>query len=94
VDIFNSMSNVMADAEDLLVALRNSPNSDVQALTEEVEKSVDEMRVVFRRQLKARAGNGERLCAPVTFSPWAMVGLAAIATALLTRTFRRHGNAA
>ena len=58
--MFNSMSDLIADADDLVAAMSNSGNPDIQALSGQVSKSVDEMRRIFRSRLKASAAQGYR----------------------------------
>jgi ElaB/YqjD/DUF883 family membrane-anchored ribosome-binding protein len=87
MDIFASMSNLVADAEDLLGALARSDNPEIQALSAQVESSIDDMKVILRRRLKARIGAIDD--APVRYrdfladNRWALAVGAAFATALL-----------
>jgi ElaB/YqjD/DUF883 family membrane-anchored ribosome-binding protein len=79
MDIFNSMSDMVADAEDLLRALGNSSDPELQMLRSRVESSIDEMKTNLRQRLKARA---ER-AGGMTVSPWLIAAVAVVSAALL-----------
>jgi ElaB/YqjD/DUF883 family membrane-anchored ribosome-binding protein len=87
MDIFNSMSDMVADAEDLLRALGNSSNPEIQELRSRVESSIDEMKTNLRQRLKARAEGAGGM----TVSPWLIAAVAGLSAALLigTITHRR-----
>jgi hypothetical protein len=72
---FTAMSDLMADAEDLLQRLVNSQDPEIQALSASVEASIEEMRRSFRRRLKAASG--------AEWRPWIIASAAFIATAVL-----------
>ncbi len=55
---FHSMSDLVADAEDLLQKLARSHSPEIRALTERVQGSIDDMRVSLRRRVKRRANRG------------------------------------
>lgn len=49
---FNAMSDLVADAEELLSKLGRSASSDIRELSSRVESSIGEMKGVFRDRLK------------------------------------------
>ena len=51
-DAFRSMSDLVADAEDLLLKLEKLQIPETSALTEKVQDSIDDMRGYLRRKLK------------------------------------------
>jgi ElaB/YqjD/DUF883 family membrane-anchored ribosome-binding protein len=87
VVLFNSMSDLIADAEDIVAALAKSTDPTLQALSVKLQQSVDEMRRAFRRRLKSRARqvgpHGPTLAARSVANAWPAVGITAIAAALL-----------
>jgi ElaB/YqjD/DUF883 family membrane-anchored ribosome-binding protein len=86
MDIFNSMSDIVADAEDLLRALGDSSNPEIQVLRRRVESSIDDMKANLRQRLKARA---ER-AGGMTVSPWLIAAVVLSAALLIgTMTHRR-----
>jgi ElaB/YqjD/DUF883 family membrane-anchored ribosome-binding protein len=80
MNIFISMSDLVADAEDLLRALGDSDNPEIQALRSQLESSIDEMKTNLRRRLKARAESEDDLTSKLRIAakinPWVMAAVA------------------
>lgn len=57
-DTFHSISDLVADAEDLLVKLARAQSPEIRALKERVQDSIDDMRDYLRRRVKSRTSRG------------------------------------
>jgi ElaB/YqjD/DUF883 family membrane-anchored ribosome-binding protein len=73
---FKSMSDLLADAEDLLVRIGRSELREVRALTDIVQLSVSQMKAQLRRRARALRTPG-RSTAPVIGNPWLNVAAGA-----------------
>jgi ElaB/YqjD/DUF883 family membrane-anchored ribosome-binding protein len=87
MDIFISMSDMVADADDLLRALGDSSNPDIQVLRSRVESSIDDMKTNLRQRLKSRAGTEDDLTSKLAGAPrvnfWLLATVAVLSAALL-----------
>jgi ElaB/YqjD/DUF883 family membrane-anchored ribosome-binding protein len=85
MNIFTTMSDMVADAEDLLRALGDSKDPECQALRPKIESSIDDMKRHLRQQIKARAQSEDestpKLLNAATVNPWLIAGVAALAAA-------------
>lgn len=87
MDIFISMSDMVADADDLLRALGDSSNPEIQVLRSRVESSIDDMKTNLRQRLKSRAGTEDSLTSKLAGDPgvnvWLVAAVAVLSAALL-----------
>jgi len=94
MNIFISMSDLVADAEDLLRSVGNSSNPELQALRSKLESSIDDMKSNLRQRLKARAESEDestsKLGGVEEINPWVIAAVAALAAALLIGTLTRR----
>jgi ElaB/YqjD/DUF883 family membrane-anchored ribosome-binding protein len=85
MNTFMSMSNLVADAEDLLAKLGNSTSPEIRALKNKLERSILEMKEEFRLRVKKSSGHTEDFTQSVV-SFWqrnAMIPVIAAATAVV-----------
>lgn len=78
-DSFKTLSDLVADAEDLLGRLDSSESPDIRVLKQRVSSSIREMRTRFKQSLKAahrpiRHGAGDRWV-PATAATLIVLGL-------------------
>jgi ElaB/YqjD/DUF883 family membrane-anchored ribosome-binding protein len=96
MNIFISMSDLVADAEDLLRALGGSNDPEFQVLRSKVESSIDDMKSNLRQWIKARAASERALTLKLrntaAIYPWIAATAAALAGALLIGTMVRFAS--
>jgi ElaB/YqjD/DUF883 family membrane-anchored ribosome-binding protein len=80
------MSDLVADAEDLLRSVGDSNNPELQVLRSKLESSIDGMKTNLRQRLKARAEIEDDL----KINPWVVAAVVALAAALLIGTITRR----
>ena len=86
---FRSMSDLVADAEDLVSKIGNANSPEVRALKDKVEVSITEMKDRFREKVKASAYAPTRVATGGPANLWlGVLAGAAIAAALLNNTGR------
>jgi ElaB/YqjD/DUF883 family membrane-anchored ribosome-binding protein len=96
MNIFISMSDLVADAEDLLRALGDSSDPEFQMLRSKVESSIDDMKTNLRQWIKARAASERALTLKLpdaaAIYPWVAATVAGLAAALLIGTMIRFAS--
>jgi ElaB/YqjD/DUF883 family membrane-anchored ribosome-binding protein len=96
MSIFISMSDLVADAEDLLRALGDSSDPEFQVLRAKVESSIDDMKTNLRQWIKARAASERvltlKLPDAAAIYPWVTATVAGLAAALLIGTMIRSAS--
>ncbi|HEY2685941.1 MAG TPA: DUF883 family protein [Steroidobacteraceae bacterium] len=74
MDKFKAMSDLVADAEELLVKLGNSASPEVKALRDKVEQSIDDMKSQVRSKVRIGADAAQELGANIVEyaqeNPW------------------------
>ena len=88
MDKFRAMSDLVADAEELLVKLGNSATPEVKALREKVERSIDDMKSQVRSSVRSGADAAQEIGANILEyaqeNPWlAAAAATTIAVALV-----------
>jgi hypothetical protein len=87
---FRTMSNLVADAEDLLSRLEASTSPEVRALKEKVESSVCEMKSAFRERVKRPRETIDDSSVAAGTAIIVAVSAAAIATLICFAAFKRR----
>jgi ElaB/YqjD/DUF883 family membrane-anchored ribosome-binding protein len=92
---FQSMSDLVADADDLLARIDHSQSPEVRALTDAFELSVRQMKHLFRERVRALRTPARSVLRAVD-NPWiyiatgACVALTIVASAHLSRAATRY----
>jgi hypothetical protein len=84
------MSNLVADAEDLLSRLQSSPSPETRALQGKVESSISEIKTLFRERVKRPKEPIENLAISTEAAIILAVSVATIAAVVYFAAFKKR----
>jgi ElaB/YqjD/DUF883 family membrane-anchored ribosome-binding protein len=86
---FRSMSDLVADAEDLIARVAHSQTPEVRALSNAVQRSVDQVKEQLRRRVRALRPNQRVVGLSWQENPWVYIAVTASLALCIAAFLRR-----